>query len=274
MMCCVLACNTAPRDTANTAPSASQEPRSTSPRTFEGCVETEPWYPFSYHDETHPDERTGATVELVREASSRLGITLHITERPWTRCMHMVKDGRYVFTLDASPNEKRLRDFVFGEPLYALDQVMYSMQGASPSKTASNLSELRVCGLMGYNYEGLLFRHEQLDATARTVHVMFDKLRAGRCDVALGYAVPYAEAARHGRLDLTGIKGHPIPGAHRRRWGVMANRSERGRGLVAALDGAMREMRADGTYLAILERFGVESRAIMEPTAGEADGLK
>jgi len=244
-------------------------PESKTQQVIEGCTEAEPWFPFSFPDEAHPGERTGATVELLRHATGRMGLTLRIQKLPWTRCMHLVKDGRILFAIDASPNEKREREFVFGEPLYALEQTMYSTQDASPALESGTLalSGLRICGIMGYNYEGLPFGHEQLDTSARNVRVMLKMLRAGRCDVALGYGFPYAEAARRGRLDLTGLAASPIPGAARRRFCVMATRSETGRKLVASLDWELAEMREDGSYFSILKDFGAESQAILGPVA-------
>jgi ABC-type amino acid transport substrate-binding protein len=226
------------------------------------CVDEVPWFPFTFPVESEEGRVTGATTELVREVFRRRGLVLSIEPLPWKRCMLALQQGHFAITYDAIIGDERRDRFVFSEPFYAMPQIFYYL-GARYPQAPSDFSRLRICGVLGYSYPGLPFDATRIDADARSPTVMINKLRAGRCDLAIGYQRPFTESAQRGELDLDGLRHTPIPGAAVLSLGMMTARGNaRGAEILTLVDQVMGELREDGTYVSIMKQFGVEHYAV------------
>lgn len=226
------------------------------------CVDEVPWFPFTFPIESEEGRVTGATTELVREVLRRRGLVLSIEPLPWKRCMLALQQGHFAITYDAIIGDERRDRYLFSDPFYAMPQIFYYLGDRFP-QPPSDLSRLQICGVLGYSYPGLPFDATRIDADARSPTVMINKLRAGRCDLAIGYQRPFTESAKRGELDLDGLHHTPIPGAAILSLGMMAARGNaQGAELITLVDQVMGELREDGTYVSIMRQFGVEHYAV------------
>ena len=90
------------------------------------CDDEAEWPPYAYFARTADGiDRSrieGATVELVAEIFSRIGLPYSYDMIPWNRCLHEVANfdslNRYEMVANASYNEERAANYYATAPIY------------------------------------------------------------------------------------------------------------------------------------------------------------
>ncbi len=130
------------------------------------CDGNEEWPPFTYFQRDEFGNKTktitGYSVELLTKILNENGIKVKFTLVPWKQCVQgALKAKTYQIALNATYTENRVPDFLMTDTFYTINTKFFYLKSKYPNgfpdiKTASELySKGSVCGLQGYNYEGV-----------------------------------------------------------------------------------------------------------------------
>ncbi|WP_152219606.1 ABC transporter substrate-binding protein [Pseudomonas sp. SCB32] len=202
----------------------------------------------------------GVAVHLVRAALQRAGYASEYVEVPWPRVLYGVRGGEYDLVVDAwySPDRETFGEY--SEP-YLTNRVRLIKRQGSPI-TFAHLADLypyRIAVVRGYSYSPEFDRDPQLQ---RVKVLSFANaammLQAGRVDLTLEDEV----TARYQFAgELTAIRDQleflPVPLAEKGLHILVSLRNPKHAQIVAAFNEAIRTMRADGSYDALMRKHGL-----------------
>ncbi|MCY1270574.1 Lysine/arginine/ornithine-binding periplasmic protein [compost metagenome] len=214
------------------------------------------WPPFA--DTRMPGN--GFCVELVSQALQRAGFASQYAEVPWPRALQGVRKGDYDIVVDAWYNAERESYAAYSRP-YLTNRVRLLKRKGSPI-TFGQLSDLypyQIAVVRGYSYAAEFDGDPRLrKVEVRSFANAARMLHAGRVDLTLEDEL----VARH-RLntELRPLQDDLefLPGAlAEKELYIMVSRSNpRYAEILAGFDQAIREMRADGSYEALLRAYGL-----------------
>ncbi|MBB4864241.1 polar amino acid transport system substrate-binding protein [Pseudomonas nitritireducens] len=202
----------------------------------------------------------GVAVHLVQAALKRAGYASEYVEVPWPRVLHGVENGEYDLVADAWYSAERDRFGEYSEP-YLVNRVRLIKRHGSPI-TFGKLADLypyRVAVVRGYAYSAEFNGDPKLQRVPVFSFVNAAlMLQAGRVDLTLEDEIT---ARMHLNGDLAELKGQleflPLPltenGLHILVGRHLPNHAE----IVAAFNKAIREMREDGSYDALMREHGL-----------------
>jgi polar amino acid transport system substrate-binding protein len=154
------------------------------------CDDGAEWPPYVYAERVNQrktDRLRGYSVEVIREIARRAQWQFTLDLLPWSRCLALVKAGRYHMVLNASPNPERQRDYLLTRPYYATHHAYFYSRLHYANGLVLNRPEdakrYKVCGMQGYNYRDYGFAEGELDQGSLRFPEMIAKLHAGRCDL-------------------------------------------------------------------------------------------
>lgn len=147
---------------------------------------TADWPPYVF---TEAGKLTGIHVEIVREASQRLGLEVEIESVPWARAVKQVKEGHATAIFSPKKNTEREVFLYFPtEPLGIEKNVIVTQQQSATA--LSSLEELKdkVIGVVrGYAYSQIFDDNQTLKKdVAKNDIQMLKKLEKKRADLAAG----------------------------------------------------------------------------------------
>ncbi|MHB9796650.1 substrate-binding periplasmic protein [Pseudomonas sp. MT3] len=219
-------------------------------------VAADRWPPYA--DIRLPDG--GVAVHLVRAALQRAGYASEYVEVPWPRVLHGVRGGEYDLVVDAWYSPEREAFGVFSES-YLSNRVRLLKRRGSPI-TFAHLADLypyRIAVVRGYSYSPEF----DSDPRLRRVPVLSFAnaalmLQAGRVDLTLEDEI----TARHQFAgELAAVRGEleflPAPLAEKGLHILVSLRNPKHAQIVAAFNEAIRAMRADGSYDALMREHGL-----------------
>lgn len=202
----------------------------------------------------------GVAVHLVRAALQRAGYASEYVEVPWPRVLHGVRGGEYDLVVDAWYSADRE---TFGEysEAYLTNRVRLLKRHGSPITFAhlADLHPYRIAVVRGYSYSPEFDRDAQLQ---RVPVLSFANaalmLQAGRVDLTLEDEV----TARHQFAgELLAIRDQleflPVPLAEKGLHILVSLHNPKHAQIVAAFNEAIRAMRADGSYDALMREHGL-----------------
>lgn len=213
-------------------------------------VGTEGTYPpFTYHDESNA--LVGFDVEIAQEIAKRLGVTAEFVEGPWDGLIAGIDANRYDVVINqVGITDARKEKYDFSEPYIASKAVLIvkgdntditsfeSLKGKKSAQTlTSNFGKLaeesgaELVGTEGFDQSVALVLQGRADATINDSLSFFD-FKKKQPDANLKIAAEQANA------DYSGVllaKGKPD--------------------LLAAINTALEEIKADGTYATISEKY-------------------
>jgi polar amino acid transport system substrate-binding protein len=212
--------------------------------------------PKSWNDNGTP---RGYAIDAAVEALRRVGFTVDVKLEPWVRAVEDAKAGRGLIA-HFSKTPERERIFDFSQPL-VFDRIVVVTRKARefPFAGVKDLIGKRVGVLRGVAYGGDwtgalagFTREEDTDAVAR-----LGKLARGRLDAAIisSGAAGLKIAAAQAGLDDAQFSILPVPILEDPNYLATA-KSDGGAALIARLDAAIAEMRADGTVARIMAGYG------------------
>ncbi len=209
--------------------------------------------PFTFHDNT--GKLTGFDVEIAEEIAKRLGVEAEFTETKWDGMFAGLDAGRF----DAIANQVGIRPdrqekydfsdvYIVSKAVLIVDEgneAIKSFEDLKDKKSAqsltSNLADIareygaEIVAVEGFNQAIDLLTSGRVDATINDSLSYLD-LKTQRPELPLKIAADYQDAAQ---------------------MGIMFNKGNEE--LVEAVNKALVDMKADGTYLEISEKwFGTD----------------
>ena len=229
------------------------------------CDDAAGWPPYTFVDPKNPDKIVGASKDLIFGILERAGYAPQITLLPWKRCLALVESGQKAMLLNASFSEERAQKFLMTKPYYSLHSVLFYRTSKYPSPpkltTAEDMKSYRYCGLHGYNYTMYDIPKSQLDTGAKDEVSRFAMLKLDRCDFVLGDVELLRAFSAMGQLNLDGTSHLPIPGAKPKEFHAMVSKVlVHGDKLLRILDDGVAAAKADKSYTAIFNRYGLEGQ--------------
>ncbi|WP_447744894.1 substrate-binding periplasmic protein [Pseudomonas nicosulfuronedens] len=219
-------------------------------------VAADRWPPYA--DRQLPGN--GVAVHLVQAALKRAGYASEYIEVPWPRVLHGVENGEYDLVADAWYAPEREAFAVYSDA-YLLNRVRLIKRRGSPI-TFNKLSDLypyRIAMVRGYAYSEAFNNDPKLQ---RVLVMGFVNaalmLQAGRVDLTLEDEIT---ARVHFNGDLAGLKGQleflPVPLTENGLHILVGRHNPHHAEIVAAFNKAIREMREDGSYDALMREHGL-----------------
>jgi len=153
-------------------------------KSLSACADPPSWT-YWVTDEAGNKTRSASTfsLDMLEAAAARLGLSVHFTVEPWSRCMRQVEAGEIDFALGAYYSEERARRFAYSVPYNrATPQVFYMRSRPVQINGAADLHRYRGCGLLGSSYEHYGLQAKELDLGVNTYDKIIAKLKIGRCD--------------------------------------------------------------------------------------------
>jgi polar amino acid transport system substrate-binding protein len=159
-------------------------------QTLRFCGDGAGWPPYTYMERKKglkTNTVVGYDIDVLKEILHPLGIGVLVEMPSWKRCLFKTKArGGYDVALSASHSRERAETFLMTEPYYVMHSHYYydkrKFPGPSPAKTLEDLAKLgNICGLNGYNYEGMGISNDRIDRGAKDFPAVIGKTMAGRC---------------------------------------------------------------------------------------------
>lgn len=220
------------------------------------CDEAYP--PFEFEENGVP---RGISVDLTREAIRRMGYNVTITPYSWTRAVEMVQTGQAhgIFSLFRSAERETWGVFP-KEPVFIDRQYFYGIPGTviQYDGTIGSLTNYTIGITRGYSY-GDAFDEAVKNGTLRTEAVdsntaNIEKVENGRIDAFIDsqYATLYylKQTGQTGKVTELALLREP-------ELYLAFSRKKVDQDFVDRYDHVMREMREDGTYDAIVNKYDV-----------------
>jgi polar amino acid transport system substrate-binding protein len=235
-------------------------------RAAEPCtlrVGWEPYAPFTFADER--GEVTGADIDLIAAIAEQVGCSIVPVKLPWARILKEVEQGTLDVSTSTSRTPERDQWALFSQPYRETEIALYVRRGETSRFALEELADvpeqqLRLGVIVDYYYGETLAEAASDPNFAAWVDDAPDyptnirKLVNGRIDGFLveDVAVVEAELARMGLSDR--VERYPlrIPG---QKLHFMFSRQTVEPELVAQVDAALTQMRADGRLDAIMAKY-------------------
>jgi polar amino acid transport system substrate-binding protein len=221
--------------------------------------------PYNWRDPA-TSERRGIDYDITMAAAGRLGITkISFAEGPWASMVPGLISKRFDYLItNIHLTPKRLEVIDFTSPAYFYADWLIVQKGNPKGLTAwQGLKGHTVGAIRGENYVDWLDNRKDLAGVK--VYKDFDEeiqdLSAGRVDAIIGDEPVYAwylKAHPEARIELA---KEYVPQSDLSDWTRFGVRKE-DNDLNNAFTQALGTLKADGTLLAILERYGMSIRAL------------
>ena len=249
--------------TVLTACSGSSTPASTSDGTSEGSdfglvqdgtltVATEGTYrPFSFHDDGGSGDLTGFDVEIIQAVADKLGLEVKFQETQWDAIFAGLDAGRFdVIANQVSINDEREAKYLFSEPYTVSPGVIVVPEDDDSISSFDDLEGKTTAQSLTSNWYELATESgakvEGVEGWAQAVEL----LRQGRVDATINDKLTFLDYETTN--SPSGLK-------------IAAETDEAGeqacvftkdkKALVEAVDGALDELRADGTLAEISDKY-------------------
>lgn len=210
-----------------------------------------------------PDKKvTGAAVEVVREVMRSISHTVTVDLLPWPRALGAVKDGSAdaIFTAYRTPEREKFLDYS-NEVLVPQVVSLYIKRGSGRTFTG-DFQELApyVIGTLstisyGKGFDAAREKYKLKTDRVDTLELNFKKLIAGRLDYVISnrYSAQYVitELGIDKEVQELTVLVEVTPSF------VAFAKTPRAAKLIEAFDAGLRELKRNGRYDAIMERFDV-----------------
>ncbi len=160
------------------------------------CYHDGEWPPYIYFKRDknilESNRVEGASVALFDRIFKALKLNYSITMMPWKRCLYEVDtfgdNQKYEMFFNGSYNDDRASKYYITSAMYRTRQALFYSRKKYPQapviKSAADLKEYTLCGILGYNYT----MHRKagitnpIDTRARSLSAVLDLIDNDRCD--------------------------------------------------------------------------------------------
>jgi polar amino acid transport system substrate-binding protein len=229
--------------------------------------------PMEYHDPA-TNELTGLDIDLAAALARRLGVKIEWTDVPFEQLIPSLQTGRTDFIISGfsdRASRREVADFVD----YLTTGPQFFTLTDSPAKAPADLCGMKVGTVRSTSFPVEIDKWSKANCEANgkpavqyvpgenSIDVR-NQLKQGRIDAAVqgSETLPYAQSNEPGKYRVI---GEPIAHGFQ---GIAFRKSDTQ--LREAVTAALRDMIADGTYGAVLAKYGLSANAVAEPTLNAA----
>ncbi len=213
-------------------------------------IGTEGTYPpFTFHDAG--GALVGFDVEIARELARRLGVRAEFVESKWDGLIAGLDSGRYDIVVNqVTVTEARKAKYDFSRPYIVSKAVLVVREDEKAIKSFDDLKGKKAAQSLSSNFGKLAAEKGAVVVAVEGFSQSVDLLLSGRADATINDSLSFLDfkARKPGaRLKVAAA----LPEADRQ--AVIMRKGNPA--LVAAIDKALADMMADGTYLAISTKY-------------------
>src|SRR5476649_240660 len=215
-------------------------------------VGTEGTYaPFTYHDES--GKLTGFDVEIATEIAKRLGVKPEFVEGKWDGLIAGLDVNRY----DAVINEVAVTDarkakYDFSTPYIASHAALIVRSDNTTIKTFDDLKGKKSANTLTSNFGKIARDHGADVVSVQGFNESIDLLTSGRVDATVNDSLSFLDFKKHkpdARVKIVAIDNS----ADSDKSAVLLRKGSPE--LVAAIDKALADIKSDGTYEKISQKY-------------------
>lgn len=210
-------------------------------------------YPLSYHD-SETNDLTGYNVEVIKEIADRLDMDVEFTEMAFDGMLTAVNSGQVDMADGASITEERKEKFAFSDPIkYSYGTAIVRKSDSSGINSLEDLKGKKAAGEATTTYMEVAREYgaEEVIYDNATNDQYLQDVANGRTDVILNDYYSQKLALEY-YPDLN-IMMHPTIKYNPDASGLVMNKDNTE--LVEEVNGAIAEMKEDGTMKEISEQF-------------------
>ena len=215
-------------------------------------VATEGTYrPFSFHGDGGSGDLTGFDVEIIQAVADKLGLEVKFQETQWDAIFAGLDAGRFdVIANQVSINDEREKKYLFSEPYTVSPGVIVVNEDDDSISSFADLAGKTTAQSLTSNWYELATdsgaKVEGVEGWAQAVEL----LRQGRVDATINDKLTFLDYEKTN--SPSGLKIAAETDDAGKQAFVFTKDKE---ALVAAVDGALDELRADGTLAKISDKY-------------------
>jgi cystine transport system substrate-binding protein len=232
----------------------NQNDETTTEEKAEITIGTEGTYaPFTFHDES--DKLTGFDIEIAEEVFKRLDMKPTFIETKWDGMIAGLDAKRYDMVANqVSINPERLEKYDMSEPYIVSKAVLVVHEDNNEIKSLDDLKGKKVGQSLDSNYRKIAEEHGATITAVDGFNQAIDLLVSNRIDGTLNDNLSYLDLIKE-RTDLPIKVAYEEADATKNAFLFRKGSDE----LVEKVNGAIADMKEDGTYLKISEKwFGTD----------------
>lgn len=206
-------------------------------------------------------QNNGLATDLVSTALQRAGYTSEYHEVPWARALQGMQHDRYDVLLSSWFAAERQSYGIYSEP-YLINRIRFMRRTGSTIefKHLDDLLPYSIAVARGFAYAPTFDSdarlHKEVASSFATAARM---LAAGRVDLTLEDEWVAKYYLSHELAELSSaLEFLPLPLSESPLHILVRRNHPQSRQIISAFNQALREMRADGSYTAILQRHGLQ----------------
>ncbi|MCL9781187.1 transporter substrate-binding domain-containing protein [Vibrio sp. S4M6] len=150
------------------------------------CGDGGGWPPYTFKK---GDKVVGYDIDVLNAILKPKNIEFSVAMPSWKRCVEGTKIGLFDAAVSATYSEERSQSFILTDEYYSLTPVYVYSQKLFPNgleiSNAKDLENYHLCGVHGFNYDGIGVNSSSIDRTATSFDQLVKKTIAGRCAVFL-----------------------------------------------------------------------------------------
>jgi len=235
------------------------------------CDDAAEWPPFIFKDKSENNKLVGISVEIADNVFKKIGKNYKIDLIPWKRCLYLVehydKVHKYEMFMDGSYSKERAEKFYLTEPIYSLHPAIWFNKNEFTKKSIMQIikndpDSLRYCDVNGYQVEKYhkflgVSKDKKIDQGARTSCDAIKKIAENRCDAMIaayegmiGYKVT-GKCKFPDNISYVLLPVRVTPKFYM----FISKKYPKARVLLEEINGALKELKKDGTYQKILDKW-------------------
>jgi polar amino acid transport system substrate-binding protein len=216
--------------------------------------------PFSFVNTS--GELVGFDVDIAEALAEKMGVEVNIQSSPWNGIIAALAGGRFDACIcSMSVTEERQRAVAFSDPYYSAGLSVWVQGDNTDINSLEDLEGKRVGSTLGETGNQWAVENsdgEWRNQTFQGLPDMMSGLTTGRVDAIIGDDVPIYVLLRENNPDIKMVDVGEMP-----RWPAAISIQQNKPELMSALNSALAEIRADGTYQEIVDRWIGEGANIM-----------
>lgn len=209
------------------------------------------WAPWTYHDET--DALVGYDVEVGHYIAGKLGVEAQFIEGEWDGLLAGLEAGRYdimINGVDVTPEREQKYDF---STPYAYNRTAVIVRGDDDSiQTMEDLNGKQTANTISSTYAEVAEKYGATVTGVDDLNQTMELLISGRIDATLNAEVTfydYLKAHPDANVKIAAIDPDETSVA------IPMRKGEETANLLAAVNDALAQLRADGTLTALSEKY-------------------
>jgi cystine transport system substrate-binding protein len=205
--------------------------------------------PFTYHDDSQ--KLTGFDIEIAKEVFKRLDIKPVFVETKWDGMIAGLDAKRYdMVANEVAVRPDRLEKYDMSEPYIVSKAVLVVHENNNDIKTLDDLKGKKVGQSLDSNYRKIAEEHGATNTVVEGFNQSIDLITSKRIDATINDSLSYLDLKKQ-RPDLPIKKVYEEADATSNAFLFRKGNKE----LVDAINGALAEMKKDGTYLTISKKW-------------------